>query len=262
MSGTDQGELRRKRWLEAQSFCVYYGFAAAMDQATEADVWVVDPHGFSHAEIESLQDKGCLVLSYISLTELHPSHEVYNHMENDDFLQMYGVQVWNEEYGNRIVDLRSARWQNWLAREASRILQMGHYDGLFLDTLGNVEAPYLQENQSREQIRAAAGVVQTLRSQFPSHLLIQNNGVQSLCHVTAQWLDGLCWEGPLYTRLRDQLWATRVAKSLEQLATRHAVKVWRLTQSRNLSHTRLCQKARKAALKRSFLWYNAPKDYL
>ncbi len=208
--------MRRKKILnDAQSFCVYYGMENE-ERLKPFDLVIVESGGVSSAAVSRLQQEGKLVMAYTSVMEIRKDDPFFSLLQDEDWLKANGRCLKNPAYGNRLVDLRSKRWNGLLHHRIGQLLTRGGYDGIFLDTIGNVEWPSLTSSIRELQLQAAAQLVKGLRSLFPGHLFIQNNGIERLYAHTSEWIDAVCWENPLFCEPHLE-WSSRVAENLALL---------------------------------------------
>ncbi len=182
---------RSERWQAARSLVVYYGSGRA-DQLRQYDVAIVEPAGQS-AAVRGMKDAGTIVLGYLSVMEMPSGAAEQAVVTTDDYLYHQGSPVVNHEYGGSLMDLRSPRWRRLVLRRASAILAQG-YDGLFLDTIADIEYPCWGWELRVGLIGAAAEMVERLRRAHGDCLLVQNNGAQQLIGQTYRYLDGVCLE--------------------------------------------------------------------
>lgn len=255
---------RKIRLRCSQSYTVYYGLDG-ISKLTEFDLAVVEPSGQSKGGIHCLKKAGTLVLAYLSVVEISSDNPICAQLEADDYLNWRGKPVVNQVYQNRYVDLRSPRWRGTLLHLAGRYLLLEGYDGLFLDTIGNVEAHSLPAELRDFQMQAAVEFIKELKSRFPEHLLVQNNGLESLLDRTAAYIDGVCWENPPSRHSSSQDWVLAVTGKLRELQKKHGLKVLLLCEKLGKTENHADQSwltTRQLAEENGFLFSLAPKDYL
>lgn len=205
---------RLERFARAGNFAIYYGTGRGGDLAA-FDVAVVEPAGQSPESVAAMQSSGTLVLAYLSVVEVPPWDPELKLLKPGDLLQLNGRPYRNEAYGNYLADLRSARWNGLLLHRAGSLLERSGYDGLFLDTIGDVESLALDGGQAGSLLLAAASLVGRMRAMFGGYVLVQNNGLERLCLLTGDYVNGICWENPSLGAPGP--WARAVVSRLEAL---------------------------------------------
>lgn len=249
---------RRERFKTARNFAIYYGSGQSTALKTY-DIAIVEPAGQEQAGIKAVQEAGTLVLAYLSVMEINQDMPEYRMLKNDDFLALNGEKIINEEYGNFLVDLCSQRWRNLLAQKAARLLGRTGYDGLFLDTIGDVEDPGWPGSLRDTQLMAAVNIVNDLRGLWPGHILVQNCGLERLASLTAGLVDGICWENPPVLK-SAALWVKKVTLRLVGLKQEYSTQI--LVLSENRGEGAVNDIACKIAREHGFLFYSAPENYL
>jgi len=179
---------RRERFKKINNFCLYYGHGRE-DDLGRFELAVVEPLGQRKSGVRLIKEKGALVLAYISVLELSMFHAQSTELRPDDFLCVDGVPLQNISYHNWIMDPRSDRWRHRLLDKAFDLIEGHGYDGLFLDTIGDVEDKRLPSAVAGQALVAAAKLVYDLRNAFPEHILVQNSGLVKLRELTARYVD-------------------------------------------------------------------------
>lgn len=214
---------KRDIFHRIKNYTVYYGSARELS-LSGVDVAIVEPTGQTRETIRAMQDQGILVIGYVSVMEAGPHQELYDQLEEADFLHTEdGERIPKVEYGNFVLDMTSAHWRGILLYEIGRLLAEQGYDGVFLDTIGNVELHRLPD-QSR-QLQSAVDLVAQLRKWFPQSILIQNNGLELLAPRTASYVDGIVWENPPLSAKDSAEWVQLIGKRLSKLAEDNQLKV-------------------------------------
>lgn len=251
---------RKKKLQAAKNYALYYGFGREQDLA-QFDLAIVEPLGQSQAAIKCMQEKGTLVCAYLSVMELSFAADEMQLLTEEDLLKGPGGPLKNEQYGNWLVDLRSKKWQRMLGQKAENLFTAG-YDGLFLDTLADVEYVPVSADCRTELIFAAAALMGDLKKDYPGHLLIQNNGMERLCLMTAKLIDALCWENPPLERPESAAWSKEVIKRLKRLRDEEKLSILLLMQQQQEAKvSKRRWKACEAAQRYGFLFYEAPPEY-
>ncbi len=259
---------RLARFAAARNFALYYG-AGRDGELARFDVAVVEPAGQNEASLRRMQDSGTLVLAYLSVVEIPPWAPEIKLLKCDDFLCSRGEPLINE-CGNRLADLRSSRWTGLLLYRAGSLLARSGYDGLFLDTIGDVESVGFAAETRDSLLLAAAGAVRRIRTVFPGHVLVQNNGLERLCLMTAEYLNGICWENPMFGNKPFRPWTEAMVARLESLKNKYGLKVLLLLEAGNKPEPGTgpaaeeidYSLAQEIAGKKGFLLYRSPHGYV
>lgn len=259
---------RQAGFNQAKNYALYYGLGRARELA-HFDLVIVEPDGHNAASLRVMQDAGTLVLAYLSVMEIPPAAPENKLLRTTDYLSNEGSLLSNVEYGNYLADLRSTRWVGLLLQKAGRLIQSG-YDGLFLDTIGDVESTSIPGELRDLQLMAAVNIVGQLRRRFPQHILVQNSGLEKLCSLTAAYINGICWENPPLGIEACIPWVEVITGKLEKLRDTYGIKVLLLQEEKDEAGLggvgdntdAIFQLAKDISHSKDFLLYKAPYRYI
>lgn len=241
----------------AKNFVVYYGHGRE-DQLSSFDVAIVEPAGHGSTGLKEMQHSGTLVLAYLSVIEVPEWDPAFKMLKAEDFLLSPGRQpLINMEYGNYLADLGSKRWTGLIMHRAARLIANSGYDGLFLDTIGDVEWAGDGGSIRDSLLVAAADFVRQIRNLFPGRVLIQNQGLESLCLLTAPYLNGICWENPPLDNESIRQWVRNMIGQLSMFKERYGLKVLMLQEEKETPN----RIAGEISCENGFLLYRAPRGY-
>jgi Predicted extracellular endo alpha-1,4 polygalactosaminidase or related polysaccharide hydrolase len=232
-SGDDSRKARLRR---ARTYTVYYG-AGRETEISRYDVGILEPAGHESGAVGRLQESGTLTLAYLSAIETNKNADGFSMLREEDFILRGGVPMMNAEYGNRIAKLHSERWQAVLTEKIADLLLNQGYDGLFLDTLADLDYFVFTGAEYGLMVNAAVKLLRGLRLRFPDRLVVQNNGLQSLYRFTVDFLDGICWENPdLFGNPKA------IEKHLKQIAAKRDLRFFLLMNRENEKMRAMAQK--------------------
>ena len=247
--------------LAAKNYALYYGHGRERE-LSQFDMAIVEPLGQTSVALKKIQEAGTLVLAYLSIMEIHSDSLDVDFLKEEDLLAGPGGPLKNEQYGNWIVDLRSKRWNHMLRQKVESLLCAG-YDGIFLDTIADVELVPVSPDCRTELIFAAAGFIADIKKEYCEHVIVQNNGVERLCLMTAKLIDGICWENPPFDKTESAAWLKEVIRRLKRLHDEEKIAVFLLMQKENEARNNNRNwRAREVANQHGFLFYEAPRDYV
>ncbi len=253
---------RRELFQKARSYALYYGKSEA-GKLAHYDMVIVEPGAQSAKNIQALHAMKTLVFAYVSIMEIGPLHTLYPMLKEEDFLQVKGNKICKEGYDTYVLNLKSKRWLGLLYHHIGNLLLHQGYDGIFMDTIGNAEDPIIPLIEKKAQITKATELVRNLRRLFPNHVLIQNNGLEYLCSQTGEYLDGLCWENPLFAYADSQEWCRKILERIVGLKRKYGVRTLFLHNESQIRMTPSAGiRAQAIADKYAFLYYTAGDHYL
>jgi uncharacterized protein (TIGR01370 family) len=250
--------LNRKHKLEnATNYALYYGVGREAE-LTCFDIVIVEPAGQSQESIKSMQETGSLVLAYLSFMEIAEYAEEFKLLERTDFLKDKDRFLRNEEFDTYVIDIRSLNWQQLLLQKVNTLFLLG-YDGLFIDTIGDIENSSINSATREMLIDAAVNILKEIRQRYSERILIQNNGLEQLCSSTASIIDGLCWENPPFNKKECFAWIERITNHILMLKSLFKIKIFiLLEENTEVDMVREEEKAKDLGL----LFYEAVKGYV
>jgi hypothetical protein len=247
--------------LLAKNYALYYGYGK-VKELSHFDISIIDSKGLTVEEIHQLKVRNTIVITYLSIFEVSPTDAIFKELSYEDFWLIDGEPIKNEVYGTYLVSMHSEKWINYLLNEIQRQIVAQESDGLFLDTIGDVELLNLPKDLMRQQLDGVVKLLFALKMLYPYHLFIQNNGLEKVCQLTAPYIDGICWENPPIGLASSEGWVDVITDKLVTLKDKYNLKVFLLLEESVEVERQAYEKARKFAKKNEFLLYNAPSKYV
>ncbi|MDF2606153.1 MAG: hypothetical protein K0S34_343 [Bacillales bacterium] len=253
--------FRKDRMKLANSYTLYYGHGRGNELAL-FDIAIIDSKGHTSDEINKLKLQNTLVITYLSIFEVSPHEPIFKELTEEDFWIVDGEPVKNKAYGTYLVSLNSKKWLNYLLHEVKRQLVVLETDGIFLDTIGDIENYGLPYNLRQQQLKGVVNFLYALKMLYPNHLFIQNNGLEEVCLHTAMYIDGICWENPPFNLNESEEWVKVITNRLLKLKLDFDIQIFLLLEESIEKERNSYEKAKKVARKHGFLLYNAPGRYV
>ncbi|KLU66432.1 hypothetical protein DEAC_c18310 [Desulfosporosinus acididurans] len=250
---------KKARFTLANNYALYYG-RGKVNQLTQFDIAIVEPTAHSYSSLLKMKSFDTLTLAYLSVMEVSLWSEDLMRLGFGDMLHIDGKPYISQEFGNYWIDLRSSRWKRLLLDKVEYLLVDQRYDGIFLDTVGNVESDHFSDKMKTELVSAATSILRKIRKKFPSCLLIQNCGLEILFKKTAKYLDGICWENPPFHLPTSRDWISQVMDLLIKEKQKHNLKVFILVEEKNPC-ANYFDIVKKMAFDNQFLVYFASSFY-
>ena len=211
----------RRRFLDARNFVVFYGHGHA-EEIRLFDIAILEPGAWDGDSVLRLKEAGVVVLAYLSLLEAQPG-ESLDGFGPSDFLSERATQACG--YQAQIMDPRSPRCAVRARAKVTNAMRL-HFDGLFIDTVSDAERPSLtpldgSDVPADELALAVAHAIASIQQAWPSAILCQNMGLETVCRLSASSLDGFCWEN--FNRCPRNRWFWMMLKWLAGLGRRKRV---------------------------------------
>lgn len=252
--------FRKDRLLLAKNYCLYYGTGSIEDLA-RFDVAIVEPNALRIGELKQIKARNTVVLTYLRIVEIHPTEPMFQELSEEDFLLVEGKPIINERVGTYLVNLQSKKWVDYLLKEVHRHLLVLDSDGLFLDTMGDLEFTTIPFSLREKQLEAASNFLSVLKLLYPHYLMIQNNGIERVCLRTAPYIDGICWENPPLALPDNKEYVEVITRRLSKLTSLYELKIFLLLEE-NTEKRKSYTATKKFAQEQDFLLYYAPSNFI
>ncbi len=244
--------------LRARSYAIYYGFGP-LPGLDQFDLVVLEPQGWALADIRRLQSQGVKVLAYVSALEVPPWFRAVP-LSDKDFILVDGKPWVRAPENNRVVRPGSRAWRNYLDQHFPSLYRQG-WDGVFLDTLGDIEDSAVAE-EADWLAPEAVDLVRLARSYFSDRLVMMNNGLWRLAPLATDHLDGVCWEGTFSRAVLREPWCQAMLDFLGQMTQRlHWVNLMLTQIPVTVQSDVLVKEFQDLARQFGFLPYAAPGGY-
>lgn len=234
-----------------KNYVLFYG-SGNEEKLSEYDLAIVEPMGQDNKTIQYLKDHNTTVLAYISFLEVHPMSNGYHLLQAEDYLTDQGQIIENHAYHTKLVSLHSERWQSILLNHIHQLVALQHYDGIFIDTLADIEYFDFPDEIRNSLINGVIPLMQRIKECFPKLIIVQNNGFEYIYRYTASYIDGICIENPI-------ILTRSFMDMLRFLHEKHEIEVLLLTNHQ--SDAKCVKKLSKAAMKHGYLHYHASIGY-
>lgn len=160
------------------NYLVYYAEKADFNELAKYNLLVFDSD--KHPPLRPLQDRGKILLGYISLGEAE------NHRRHFKAVKAQGILGEENQYwkGSYYVDQRDPRWAKRVIEDLiPKILQKG-FDGIFMDTLDNpAHMERTWPDKYGGMIQAGVNLVKAIRHHYPDIKIMMNRGYELLPQV-------------------------------------------------------------------------------
>lgn len=195
-------------------------------EMAKVDLVIVEPIEMQQHYIDQAQSNGTLVYGYINAMEADKwNSELYNQLLEEDFYRDdHGEKMYFSEWDSYLVDMTSAHYQELLLEEIkAQIVQKG-LDGVFLDTVGNINS-FLPEKEQHAQNEAMLSFIKEIKQQYNGLSIAQNWGFQTLADYTAPYVDFIMWEDFTYGVVGKDEWSLDMMKQLVHIREKFGTQV-------------------------------------
>lgn len=245
--------------LRGRTFVVYYGYGP-LSELEAYDIAILEPAGWRAEDMQVLGRRGVQRIAYLSALEATRETLTRLGVPAQQLLHVEGEPWLRRSFGTYVVDPRSRLWRAHVVAQARRLVEEG-WDGIFLDSLGDVEDQMVQD-RSGWLLPAAANLVGEVRAAIGDHLLLQNNGIFLLLPLVASLIDGICWEGSFEPEATGGAWLRMVLEQIANVVHQEGITPMLLSEIGDSAPAAASLQILDGMAERyGFLSYAAPLDY-
>ena len=208
--GGDVVEIAKNPLSGVSNYKIYYD--APTPELIEAmkgyDLVIVESNYYDAEMVDEIQESGTKVYGYISVMEAaNWNQELMSKFDEGDFYKRDGERVHYAEWDSYLMDMGSEHYREVLLAETrEQVIDKG-FDGVFLDTVGDIDNEFW--NNPEELARQRAGLVEYLEVLKNEEQIstIQNWGFDTLKSTSVDLVDGIMWEGFTKSVVGSDEWA-------------------------------------------------------
>lgn len=219
------------------------------------DLVILEPREVTKDQVTRIRDNGTMVLGYVNVMEADEwNREVMDQLEAEDFFYREGEKVFFPEWNSYLMDLTSTHYQSILKQDMEvQVIDKG-FDGIFLDTVGDIDDQHAgNEDVLTAQRQAYVKFLKSIRREYGSVPIVQNWGFGTLADVSAPYVDGIMWERFQYDVIQDE-WSQDRIEELIELRQKYGVDVFTVSYEQE-------KKSTAYARERGFIHTHEPNYY-
>ncbi|MFP3917479.1 endo alpha-1,4 polygalactosaminidase [Lysinibacillus telephonicus] len=219
--------------LDVNSYKIYYGEIddSKAEQLSNYDMVVIEPHETTKEHVSEIKEAGTIALGYISIMELQTwDEEFVEKVKDSDYLLDDGERVYVEDWDTYLMDITNPHYQQLLLDEIEEEIIEKQFDGILLDTVGDIDDFYHDDEEMASYLRN--GYVELLQSITDKHnelLLLQNWGFETLETSSKDYVDAIMWEDFDKNRLKTSKWGQDWIQYFQTLESEENIAVFTVT---------------------------------
>ena len=199
-----------------------------MNEMQQLDLVIIEPHYYKKEDIEFIKSKGTLVFGYLNIMERDNWNvSINDYLNREDFFYRDGEKIYFEKWDSYLLDITSNHYQSLLLTELSTEITNKGFDGVFLDTIGDIDDQHFSDKETlTDQQEGVTTFLNKISKNYPSLLLIQNWGFRTLKDFTNPYVDGVLWENFDYKLIKDDAWSLNWIEELSRLSSKQNLAIF------------------------------------
>jgi len=228
-----------------------------MDQMAAYDVVIVEPLYYTKEMVKEIQAKGVKLYAYVSVMESDSwNKNRMGKIKKEDYYYRNGKKVYFEEWDSYLMNLTSEHYQNVLFEEIQQQGISKGFNGIFLDTVGDIDDQFYYTNKAeyKKQAKSFVLLMDRVIKKHGDVSFIQNWGINLFRDYTHIYMDGMMWEDFEPRNISNDDWAKDRLKDLKTLQKKQDFKVLTLSFSDG-------RRSKKLSKRYGFIHYHEAKSF-
>lgn len=242
---------------KVKNYKIYYSAPTEhiLNKLRTYDLIVIEPQLYTKEQVQYLKQNGTIVLGYISVMETPTwNQKRLDLLSENDYFYRNGDKVHYEQWDSFLMDITSEHYHSVLIDEMERQVSSKGMDGVFFDTVGNIDNEHLEQKTIyKKQLDGLKNFLKKSNSKYPNLLMVQNWGMETIQH-THMYMDGFMWEGFDYNKVSTDEWAQIQISKLKKIQQLGKTQIMTVS-------TKSERKSKSYAKKFNFLHYHDKKSY-
>ncbi len=242
-----------------KNYQVYYGHPneTIIKDMQNYDLVIIEPLHYTKAQVEQIKLRGTKVLGYISVMEVATWNTgLMSKLQSGDFFTRNGQRVHYPEWDSYLTNIASTHFQGLLLTEIQNQVVAKGIDGVFMDTVGDIDNEHLNNPTVLKQQRdGLVNFLKEARARYGNIAMVQNWGFDTLETSTATYVDGIMWESFNADTIKSDAWSQNMIKKLQAVDAKHSVKTLTIS-------TRQSAESHKLAKDSGFIHFHEADEYV
>jgi len=200
-------------------FIIYYDKLndSIIQKLSNYDVVIIEPRNATKEQILKLKRSGVKVLGYTSIVEQNENNMEYISLQDSWFYKPGEDKIREERWQSWYMDIRKKGYQNFLFEQIQLHIVNKELDGVFFDTVGDIDDSNWNEIDKNEMREKYAKFLKRIRKNYKDLEIVQNWGFYTAKNYSYKLIDGLMWEGFSFDLLDQDEWSQNKYKEIEQM---------------------------------------------
>ncbi|GEK34562.1 endo alpha-1,4 polygalactosaminidase [Kurthia sibirica] len=202
------------------------GSPAIAKKMAALDIVIVEPIEMQKKYIRIAQKNNTQVFGYINSTEGDQwNQKLFQQFKKSDFYHdKNGKRLYFKQWDSYQMRMSSKHYRSLLMKEIEHLIVDRGLDGVFLDTVGNIE-DYLPKKEQKKELQALQSFIKDIKTKYPQLTIAQNWGFTALEKYTQSYIDYFLWEDFSYKTVGNDAWAKNKMKLLNTLQRKNNLHV-------------------------------------
>lgn len=209
--------VERNQGYDAENFIIYYGKIndTTIEKLSTYKLVIIEPRNVTKNQVIQLKQQGVKVLGYTSVVEQNENNIEFISLRNAWFYKPNGDKMRVDQWQSWYMDIRKKGYQNFLLEQIQLHVINKHLDGVFLDTVGDIDDLDWNEKHKMEMRKTYRKFLIKLKKNYKNLEIVQNWGFYTAQNFSHELIDGLMWEGFTFDLLEKDAWAKNKFREIQ-----------------------------------------------
>lgn len=190
-----------------QQFKIYYGEEnkESIQKLANYDLVILEPMNWTKYGLLELKKKNTKIYGYLNVLEYDQYKSDYNQDEFALYQDQEKVEI--KAWDTIMLDIRQEEYQKKLFKLSEEYIPNNLYDGIFLDTVGDIDDYISDSNLKKQLASGTASFIKKLKTEKNYQSIIQNWGFDLYKDYTHEYIDIVLWEDFIKSKIEKDEWS-------------------------------------------------------
>ncbi|WFD11127.1 glycoside hydrolase family 66 protein [Tepidibacter hydrothermalis] len=202
-----------------QDFIIYYGDIndKKIKELSKYSLVIIEPRNITKNQVITLKNLGVKVLGYMSVVEQNENNIEFVGLKDSWFYKPYNEKIKIYKWQSWYMDIRKKGYQNFLLEQLYLHIVDKNLDGVFLDTVGDIDDSNWRENDKKGMRENYEKFLLRIKNNYKDLEIVQNWGFETAKNYSAKHINGIMWEGFSFDLLKNDEWSQNRIKDIKDM---------------------------------------------
>ncbi|MGD6816890.1 putative glycoside hydrolase [Metabacillus sp. 84] len=204
-----------------KSYKIYYDAPtpAIIRKMKAYDLVIIEPLLYTKTQIDEIKKGDTKVYGYINSMEADNWNTAFiRKLLPQDYYRSNGQKHYIKQWDSYLMNMGSSHFRQLLLSEIHAQVYSKNMDGVFLDTVGNIDDYFSSKPaELKKQRTGLQQLLKSVTSSYPRLGIIQNWGMDTLKAASADYVDAIMWEDFSHRVVSKDQWSRNQILDLKEL---------------------------------------------
>jgi polysaccharide biosynthesis protein PelA len=212
------------------SYKIYYGTIneEIIDKLGNYEMVIVEPHQLTVEQVSKIKESKTIMLGYMSVMELENwNQDFVEKVLESDYYYSNNEKKYIEDWDTYLMDISKPHYRQILLEEIQEEILGKGFDGIFLDTAGDIDDFFLKKPKELQKLREGyITLLKDIKKQNKDLVLLQNWGFDTYKNASKPYIDGILWENFSKEVNQSDKWSQNWIKYFKEEKSKNRIAVF------------------------------------